>query len=80
MAGQFRRISPTTASRSVGRFKDEFAKHHRYFLVGASLSDRAIDFGVAIEKMLIVFKHVSRIGENDVDKMIFARETRQRRH
>ena len=33
-----------------------------------------------IEKMLIVFKHVSRISENDVDKMIVARETRQRRH
>jgi hypothetical protein len=80
MSGLFRRIGPTTASRSVGQFKDAFAKYHRYSLVGASLSDRSIDFDVAIEKTLIVFKHVSQIGENDVDQMIFARETRQRRH
>jgi hypothetical protein len=80
MAGQFQRIGSTAASHTVGRFKDAFATHRRFFLVGASVSDRSIDFDVAIEKTLIVFKHVSEIDDQDVEKLIFARDTRQRRH
>jgi hypothetical protein len=80
MIASFSRMSPTPESRSLHQFKQEVSKHGRYFLVGASISDRSIAFGVAIEKTLVVFKHVSEIGQNDIDRLIFAREAKQQFH
>lgn len=78
MASRTQRVYPAVASPSLGKFKDEVRKHKRYFLVGASLDNRAIHFDVAIEKTLAIFKNVSDIGSNDVDKLIFARDAHQR--
>lgn len=78
------RMNPTPGSPHLARFKGAFAQHQRYSLLGASISatgqNLTIDFEQPIGKTLVIFKHVSNIGKNDIDKAIFVREASQRPH
>ena len=77
------RMNPSPDSPYLSMFKREFEKYLRYSLMSAGLSksgDVSIDFDQPIGKKLLVLKHESDIGANDIDGAIFAREGRQRLH
>lgn len=74
-AGIFMRISTSPA---LARFKDSLAARQRYLLGCASARERAVFVDLTIEKTLVVIKHVGQIDKNDVDKVIFATDSRAR--
>lgn len=83
MVSRVHRMKPARDSPHLTGFKREFARQHRYLLASACLSPRG-ELLVApedvIQKQHVVFKHVTEIGPNDIDRAIFVREEDSPKH
>jgi hypothetical protein len=74
---------PTPGSPYLANFKVAFARHRRFWLMGAQLEASggfSIDYDQPIGKEHLVIKNVTDIGVNDVDRAIFAQEESEPRH
>jgi hypothetical protein len=74
---------PTPNSVHLAGFKHEFAKQRRYQLIAARLSpagELLLAHNAFITKTDAVFKRVTDIGTNDIDKVIFVREAAGPQH
>lgn len=69
------RMNPDPGSPYLPTFKKEFEKHRRYDLMNAAIKagQPVIDESQSIEKHAIIFKHVSDLGPNDIDRIVLDR-------
>lgn len=68
--GRVHRMTPEPGSPHLRRFKQEFAKHNRYFLIPVSSAAKPeMDF--AIGKAEVHFRQASQITKEDVDAVVF---------
>lgn len=70
VVGRVHRMTPEPDSPHLPRFKQDFQKHKRYFLVPVSAKSE-IGFDYAIEKTEIHFRQTSEIAGNDEDAVVF---------
>jgi hypothetical protein len=68
--GRVRRMTPEPESPHLPRFKDDFAKHKRYFLLPVS-ADLKPEVEFAIEKTKILFRDAFEVRKDDVDAAVF---------
>jgi len=68
--GRVRRTTPEPGSPHLPRFKDDFAKHKRYFLLPVS-ADLKPEVEFAIEKTKILFRDASEVRSDDLDVIAF---------
>jgi hypothetical protein len=64
------RMTPEPNSPHLPRFKQEFAKHRRYFLIPVG-PDMEPDFDLSIGKTEVVFRQASEITARDIDSVVF---------
>ena len=64
------RMTPQPGSPYLSRFKQEFAKHRRYFLMPVS-SDVKPEWDLALGKSEIHFRQASEITREDLDAAVF---------
>jgi hypothetical protein len=67
---RFMRMTPAPGSPHLRRFKQEFTKHKRFFVIPVS-SDVKPLFEFAIEKTEIYFRQASEVSKNDRDAVVF---------
>ena len=68
--GKSHRMTPEPGSPHLSRFKRDFAKHKRYFLLPVSADLKpAVEF--AIEKTEILFRNASEVRSDDLDAIVF---------
>jgi hypothetical protein len=60
------RMTPAPGSPHLARFKRDFAKHKRYFLLPVS-ADLKPEVELAIEKTEILFRNASEVRSDDLD-------------
>ncbi len=74
MVSRINRMTPRNGLANLERFKAEFAKHKKYKLAPAVVSESGQEceplMGLGILKSNIVFKHSSEIGEHDLDSVV----------
>lgn len=68
--GRIHRMHPEPGSPHLPRFKQEFAKHCRYYLIPVSPKLEPI-FDLCIGKTEVHFRNVADLGPDDVDRVIF---------
>jgi hypothetical protein len=70
VVSRFKRMTPAPESPYLPRFKQDVAKHKRFFLIPVS-SEVKPEFGFAIEKTEIHFRRASEVAKADRDAVIF---------
>lgn len=68
--GRIHRMTPEPGSPHLPRFKHDFAKHKRYFLLPVS-ADLKPEVEFAIEKTTILFRNASEVRNDDLDVVVF---------
>jgi len=68
--GRVHRMTPEPGSPHLPRFKHDFAKHKRYFLLPVS-ADVKPEFEFAVGKTKILFRNASEVRNDDVDAAVF---------